>query len=107
MRHALRAREIARLCADLNGQRINSRYGNRSDILLIKTRLGERLNGRSGTLMRGGTASFVCATTRLTRLWTGRIRDDARRGWQSYRRYKKRESDCHRHRDFANHHATQ
>ena len=83
MRHALRAREIARLCADLNGQRINNRYGNRSDILLTKTRLGERLNGRSGTLMRGGTASFVCATTRLTRLWTRRIRNNARRGWQS------------------------
>ncbi len=83
MRQALRAREIARLCADLNGQRINHRYGNRSDVLLIKTRLGERLNGRSGTLMRGGTASFVCATTRLTRFFARRVGNEARRRRQS------------------------
>ena len=107
MRHALRAREIARLCRNLNGQRKNNRCRNCCDILLITTRLGEQLNRRSGTLMRGGTASLVCATTRLTCFFARRVGNEARRCGQSDGCCKKRESDCNRHRDLAKHHTAE
>ena len=87
------ARNNARLTDALDAYRRHhcGRYG--CDVLLIRTRFQERLDGRLRALMRRRAAGLVRTAVRLTCLPAGHACDHARRGWKSDGREKKRKSD--------------
>ena len=76
---------------------------NYRDILLIGLRFCQGLIGRSGSFVRRDAAGFVSTAIHLARLWTRRVRDEARHSGQPDSRAQKRQSNYGTYGDLADH----
>ena len=76
---------------------------NYRDILLIGLRFCQRLICWSGSFVRRDAAGLISAAIHLARLWTRRVRDEARHSGQPDSRAQKRQSDHDTYGDLAYH----